>query len=619
MKANGSILGPFDYDKLLSLWKREKILPATIIWISGQEQDGMPVTSFSGLLEKLQGALTKDVKYMKSVAFAAENGNVALLDPTINSIQSAGTSSRTTIDMLEVPSNLHNNDISFVHSKQRGEVKNSIKSLNASEGNVVAVEDEDSTSIYGKEVEKALNEKKVAQQLALSLKKLLMSEISGKHLPQSKSEIELMKTLRKELEDSSTKERNIATEDSPTTSKPGNKEGSSLKNLQRRRSSVMPSLRKKSVVLKSPLKVDIERLEKEAHVIEAKVSSMPSTPIHRSGALKSNDSANSVKVKDKNSLTDELVFLSAIQREMRNLSTISQRREKLLQAVARLRSDSHSLKSKVQASPAHRVGSFGVSNIGELTDEEAMKAMEVRIFSLGELLEIACELLASEQTFSKTSSTQSQVHGISARVEDFKRQNVLLSEENTMIQNEMTRLRANLAEMNSPSINLVESASVDFPKEIVEDFPDIVDTSSQTIANASESSPSNGRTPTSSIREVRNIPDVSNHRSNAEENAELPHVQRVPAIPFEMLLSDSKKKKRSQSSPNITSAVMTPKKVLEPKTMPGTTHDRNTTAADFQNVQKGIERKTRFSIHNGNGSSHPLTFYPYRPIGRAHK
>ena len=53
----------------MSLWQRKQILPDTMIWISGQEQDGGTVMSFPELVDKLEKGFQKENKVGKSVAF----------------------------------------------------------------------------------------------------------------------------------------------------------------------------------------------------------------------------------------------------------------------------------------------------------------------------------------------------------------------------------------------------------------------------------------------------------------------------------------------------------------------------------------------------------------------
>ena len=109
--------------------------------------------------------------------------------------------------------------------------------------------------------------------------------------------------------------------------------------------------------------------------------------------------------------------------------------------------------------------------------------------------------------------SQDHINGLSERFEDFKRQNALLSEENTMIQNEMARLRANLAEINSPG-TLFEDNSRNHPdngnynkspvKVLV---PEVVNQETQATNTETlvESLPLYGRTPMSSLKDLQKI------------------------------------------------------------------------------------------------------------------
>ena len=194
-----------------------------------------------------------------------------------------------------------------------------------------------------------------------------------------------------------------------------------------------------------------------------------------------------------------------------------------------------------------------------------------------------------------------------------------------MIQNEMARLRANLAEINSPG-TLFEDNSRNHPdngnynkspvKVLV---PEVVDQETQAANTETlvESLPLYGRTPMSSLKDLQKMTAEENEDSNTEKNgSRSPLVSNaVESLPLKSLLSNSQRKMRSQSQPNVsttfklTNQNMPDDKVSKPKTTENV-------------VDKSREKKTRFSVVNGNGdnnvngATYPLTFYPYRMIGR---
>jgi len=285
----------------------------------------------------------------------------------------------------------------------------------------------------------------------------------------------------------------------------------------------MPSLRK-AMEKRHSLSVDIEKLEEEAHVMEVKVNSMPSTPVfQRPTNIPTAENGGSASTRNKG-LADELVALLALKQEMKSVPTVTMRKRLLLRAIAHLasRSTPDSSRDRLRASPAHSIGQFGISRCHAQGDKDAViEAMEVRIMVMGELLQTACELIQDEEGADGDAAHRNELDtltdhysGLSERFEDCKRQNSFLHQENTIVHDEIKRLRANLLAM-SPSVAIgapqLQQTPVPFSPASAEVASDARASDSRLDTNHYHATPP----PLSSSRRPPHIP---NERSSASAN-----------------------------------------------------------------------------------------------------
>ena len=326
---------------------------------------------------------------------------------------------------------------------------------------------------------------------------------------------------------------------------------------QRRRSSVMPSLRK-AMEKRHSLSVDIEKLEEEAHVMEVKVNSMPSTPVfQRPTNMPAAENGGSASTLNKG-LADELVALLSLKQEMKSVPTVTMRKRLLLRAIAHLasRSAPDSSRDRLRVSPAHSIGQFGISRCHAQGDKDAViEAMEVRIMVMGELLQTACELIQDEEGADGDAAHRNELDtltdhysGLSERFEDCKRQNSFLHQENTIVHDEIKRLRANLLAM-SPSVaigapQLLQQTPVPFSPASAAVASDARASDSRLDTNHYHATPP----PMSSSRRTPHRP---NERSSASANGS--GAERVPAskatTPLRSLLvGDTESDLRSEKS-----------------------------------------------------------------------
>ena len=241
-----------------------------------------------------------------------------------------------------------------------------------------------------------------------------------------------------------------------TRASPGRRE-STMREIRRRRSSVMPSLRKavQEKEMSRALNVDIDTLEKEAHVMEVQVNSMPSTPVFRTHTQAKtatstiSDSPAGMRSPSDKKVTDELVRLLALKQEMKAAPSSAIRKQLLLRAVSKMASPTSSSSQSLVASSSHSIGPFGIARSQYGSSSEAtLKALEVRIMVLGEMLQSSCDLLRNEgnadRHAAEVRALSEHYSGLSERFENYKRQNSLLSEENSLVHDEIARLRANM-------------------------------------------------------------------------------------------------------------------------------------------------------------------------------